>query len=62
MIAPLVLGFWEDDIREGALAEVDQGRHITWPCGLAWPVPRGGVGPWWLTSASPTGYLRLLAK
>jgi hypothetical protein len=41
-----VLGFWEDDIREGALAGVDQGSHTTWPHGLAWPAPRGGVGPW----------------
>jgi hypothetical protein len=35
LIAPSVLGFREDDIREGALAEVDQGRHTTWPRGLA---------------------------
>jgi hypothetical protein len=34
-MAPLVLGFWGDDICEGALAEVGQGRHTTWPCGLA---------------------------
>jgi hypothetical protein len=44
-MAPQVLGFREDDIREGALAEVDQGYHTTWPCGLAWLAPRGGVGP-----------------
>jgi hypothetical protein len=26
---PWVLGFWEDDIREGAMAEVGQGSHTT---------------------------------
>jgi hypothetical protein len=29
------LRFLEDDIREGALAEVDQGCHTTWQHGLA---------------------------
>jgi hypothetical protein len=27
-----------------------------------WPVPPGGVGPWWLTSPSPSGYFRPLMK
>jgi hypothetical protein len=62
LMAPPVLGFWGDDIREGALAKVGQGCHTTWPRGLALPAPRGGVGPWWPTSASPSGYLHHLAK
>jgi hypothetical protein len=62
LMALPVLGFWDNNIREGALAEVGQGRHTTWPHGLAWPAPRGGVGPWWPTSASPSGYLHHLAK
>jgi hypothetical protein len=49
-----VLGFREDDIRKGTLAEVDQGSHTTWPRGQPWPVPRGGLGPWWPTLASPS--------
>jgi hypothetical protein len=57
-----VLCFRGDDIREGKLTEVGQGRHTTWPCGQAWPAPKGGVGPWWPTSASPSGFLRHLAK
>jgi hypothetical protein len=57
-----VLGFWEDDICEGALAEVGQGSHTTWRRGQGWPPPGGGVGPWWLTSTSPSGYFHLLAK
>jgi hypothetical protein len=60
--APPVLGFWEDDIHEGALAGVDQGSHTTWLCGLAWPAPRCGLGPWYPTSASPSSYLHHLAK
>jgi hypothetical protein len=27
-----------------------------------WPAPPGGVGPWLLSSLSPSGYLRLLMK
>jgi hypothetical protein len=42
---PPVLGFWEDDIREGALAAVGQGSHTTWWCSQGWPTPGGGVGP-----------------
>jgi hypothetical protein len=41
---------------------VGQGSHTTWWRDQGWPVPGGGVGPWWLTSASSSGYLRLLAK
>jgi hypothetical protein len=59
---PPVLGFREDDIRKGALAEVGQGGHSTWWHGQGLAHPGGGVGPCWLTSASPSGYFRLLAK
>jgi hypothetical protein len=59
---PLVLGFREEDIREGALAEVGQGSHTTWRRSQGWPAPGGGVGPWLLTSAFPSGYFHLLAK
>jgi hypothetical protein len=62
LMAPPILGFQEDDICKRALAEVDQGSHTTWPRGQPWPTPRVYVGPWWPTSASPSGYLHLLAK
>jgi hypothetical protein len=55
LMAPPVLGFWGDDICEGALVKVGQGYHTTWPRGLALPAPRDDVGPWWPTSASPSG-------
>jgi hypothetical protein len=51
-----VLGFWGDDIREGAMPEVDQGGHTTWRCTVGLARARGGVGPWWLTSPSPSSY------
>jgi hypothetical protein len=45
MIPLLVLGFREDDICEGALAEVGQGNHTTWRRGQGWPTPRGVWAP-----------------
>jgi hypothetical protein len=59
---PLVLGFQGDDIREGVLAEVGQGGHTTGWCSLGLAHATRGVGPWWLTSPSPSGYFRLLVK
>jgi hypothetical protein len=44
------------------LAEVGQGAHTTGWRNLGLPAPPGGVGPWWLTSPSPSGYFRLLMK
>jgi hypothetical protein len=61
-ILPPVLGFRGDDIREGAMPEVDQGDHTTWRRGLGLAHARDDVGPWWLTSPSPSGYFRLLAE
>jgi hypothetical protein len=62
LILLLVLGFWEDDIREGALAVVGQGRHTTWWRDQGWPAPGGDVAPWWPILASPSGSLHHLAK
>jgi hypothetical protein len=45
VIPPLVLGFREDDIREGAMPEVDQGGYTTWWHGLGLPRARGWCGP-----------------
>jgi hypothetical protein len=59
---PPVIGFREEDIREGALAEVRQGGDTTRQRGQGWPAPGGGVGPWLLTSTSPSGYFHLLEK
>jgi hypothetical protein len=59
---PPILGFRGDDIREGAMPEVDQDGHTTWRRGLGLARARGGVGPWWLTSPSPSGYFRLLVE
>jgi hypothetical protein len=42
---PLVLGFRGDDIREGAMPEVDQGGHTTWRRGLGLARARGWCGP-----------------
>jgi hypothetical protein len=44
-VPPSVLGFWGDDIREGAMPEVDQGSHTTWWCGLGLAHARGWCGP-----------------
>jgi hypothetical protein len=41
----LVLDFWEDDIREGAMPKVDQGGHTTWWRGLGLAHARGWCGP-----------------
>jgi hypothetical protein len=56
---PPVLGFREEDIREGALAEVGQGGHTTWWRGQGWPTLGGGVGPRMLTLTSPSCYFHL---
>jgi hypothetical protein len=52
-----VLGFREDDIREGALAEVGQGSHTTWwrgevgsRLGVVW-APGGSPGPFLLATS-----------
>jgi hypothetical protein len=42
---PPVLGFWGDNIREEAMAEVGQGGHTTWRCGLGLARTRGRCGP-----------------
>jgi hypothetical protein len=62
VIPPKVLGFRGYDIREGAMSEVDQGGHTTWWRSLGLARARGCVGPWWLTSPSPSGYFHLPAK
>jgi hypothetical protein len=40
-----VLGFWGDDIHEGALTEMDQCGHTTWRRGLGLARARGRCGP-----------------
>jgi hypothetical protein len=35
-------------------------HQVAWP--RTGPAPTGGVGPWWLTSPSPSGYFCLPAK
>jgi hypothetical protein len=40
-----VLGFWRDDIREGAMPEVDQGGHTTTRRGLGLARAMGWCGP-----------------
>jgi hypothetical protein len=55
-----VLGFWGDDIHEGALAEVGQGGHTTWWRSLGLARAIGWCGPlvahlalsFWLLSSS----------
>jgi hypothetical protein len=42
---PPVLGFQGDDIRKGTLAEVGQGGHTTWRCGLGLARANGWCGP-----------------
>jgi hypothetical protein len=45
------------------MAEVGQGGHTTRWRGLGLArATRCGVGPWWLTSPSPSGYFHLLMK
>jgi hypothetical protein len=57
-----VLGFWGDDIREGAMAEVGQGGHTTRWSGLGLARATKWCGPWWLTSSSPSSYFYLPVK
>jgi hypothetical protein len=70
-ILPSVLGFWGDDIREGALAEVGQGGHTTWRCGLGLARARGRCGPlvahltlsfWLLPSSGQIGSSRYFPR
>ena len=62
LVAPPCLGLSGDDICEGTLSEVGQGGHTMPRRGQGWPAPRGGVGPLWPPSGSPSGFLRHLAK
>jgi hypothetical protein len=44
-VIPLILGFWGDDIREGAMAEVGQGGHTTRWHGLGLACATRWCGP-----------------
>jgi hypothetical protein len=49
-------------MRVGVLAEVGQGGHATGWRSLGLARATWCVGPWWLTSPSPSGYFRLSMK